>query len=86
MLNLEKIFQSLEMPCIVFIDEIDAILGSRSATNKSGEDIKIINAFLQYMDGFRTTQDILFIGATNRIESIDDALLRAGRFDSKILV
>ncbi len=86
LVNLEKIFQSLQTPCIVFIDEIDAILGKRSGVNNAWDDIKIINAFLQYMDGFRSKNDILFIWATNRIDAIDEAILRAGRFDTKILV
>jgi ATP-dependent 26S proteasome regulatory subunit len=45
-----------------------------------------MNLFLQYLDGFLQKDDILFLAATNRIEDIDPALLRAGRFDYKILV
>lgn len=85
--NLDKIFQNFESPSVVFIDEIDAIAKNRDKNWPiSEEDIKVLNTFLQYIDGFDEKKDILFIGATNRIESLDKAILRAGRFDTKVLV
>ena len=71
-------------PCIIFIDEIDSIGGSRAKdADNSGEDRKVINALLTEMDGFKELDDILVIGATNRIEDLDEALLRPGRFTNK---
>lgn len=85
--NLDKIFQSFESPSVVFIDEIDAIAKNRDKNwHISEEDIKVLNTFLQYIDWFDDKKDILFIGATNRIEALDKAILRAGRFDTKVLV
>lgn len=85
--KLDNIFKSFETPCIVFIDEIDAIAKDRDKKrNISEEDIKVLNTFLQYIDWFDKKKDILFIWATNRIDSLDKAILRAWRFDTKILV
>lgn len=83
--NIEKIFKELETPCIIFIDEIDAITQKRN-NNTHAEDVKVLNAFLQQMDWFWEKMDILFIWATNRIDVIDDAILRAWRFDYKVMV
>ena len=70
-------------PCIIFIDEIDAV-GSKRGKNSHSEDRQTLNALLQEMDGFSTEKSIIVIGATNTPESLDKALLRAGRFDRKI--
>ena len=72
-------------PCIVFIDEIDAMGGNRSRTDNS-EDRKTINALLTEMDGFKECEGVLVIGATNRISDLDPALLRPGRFTDKFCV
>ena len=74
-------------PCIVFIDEIDAI-GSRR-TNGSGaesENNQTLNQLLVEMDGFSTEQTIIVLAATNRPEMLDKALLRPGRFDRQIII
>ena len=85
--NLSKIFESFESPSVVFIDEIDAIAKNRDKNGFiSEEDIKVLNTFLQYIDWFDEKKDILFIWATNRIEALDKAILRAWRFDTKVLV
>jgi len=85
--NLSKIFDNFESPSIVFIDEIDAIAKNRDKSwYISEEDIKVLNTLLEYIDGFWEKKDILFIWATNRIEALDKAILRAWRFDKKILV
>jgi SpoVK/Ycf46/Vps4 family AAA+-type ATPase len=60
--KIDEIFSSLETPCIIFIDEIEVILKKRSDhSHGNNEDAKIVNAFLQIMDGFETKRDILFI-------------------------
>lgn len=73
-------------PCIVFIDEIDSIGGKREDKGSNGEDRKTINALLTEMDGFKETENIIVIGATNRLEDLDSALTRPGRFTNKYCV
>ena len=75
-------------PCIIFIDEIDAIGKKRSMNGFASNDEReqTINQLLTEMDGFDNTSQIVVIGATNRIDILDDALLRPGRFDRKIQV
>ena len=73
-------------PCIVFIDEIDAIGGMRGGKDSNSEDRKTINALLTEMDGFKETENIIVIGATNRLEDLDPALVRPGRFTNKYCI
>lgn len=73
-------------PCIIFIDELDAIGGRRDGISNNSEQRQTINALLAEMDGFSGTENILVIAATNRIEDLDAALLRPGRFDKHIAV
>ena len=75
-------------PCVLFFDEIDAIGGKRDGGGKfsSTENDQTINALLQEMDGFTPRDGIFIIAATNRPDSLDDALVRAGRFDRQISV
>lgn len=70
-------------PCMIIIDEIDAITSSRE-TNNSGADL--VNELLSQMDGYDELTDVLVIGTTNYMVNIDQAVLRAGRFDLKIEV
>ena len=73
-------------PCIVFIDELDAICTKRGMGEHS-EDKKTLIALLTEMDGFKENpENVIIIGATNRIETLDDALLRPGRFTNKYCV
>ena len=72
-------------PCIIFIDEIDAIGSQRTGYDHS-EDRKTLDALLTEMDGFKETENILVIAATNRIEDLDNALMRPGRFTDKYCV
>ncbi len=71
-------------PCVVFIDELDAIGGSRKADNVHSELRSTLNELLVQMDGIDSTNSILTIAATNTPEELDEALVRAGRFDRKI--
>ena len=77
-----------QAPCIIFIDEIDAIGKSRDSRFGGGNDEReqTLNALLAEMDGFDPTKGILILAATNRPEVLDPALLRPGRFDRRIIV
>ncbi len=70
-------------PSIIFIDEIDAVGKSRGAL-RNDEREATLNQLLTEMDGFEGSSGVIVIGATNRIDDLDDALLRAGRFDRRI--
>ncbi|XP_025771504.1 uncharacterized protein LOC112852235, partial [Puma concolor] len=73
-------------PCIIFIDEIDALAGKRGGKFNIQGNEQTINQLLSEMDGFNTQAGIIIIGATNRLESIDEAVLRPGRFDRHIQI
>lgn len=75
-------------PCIIFIDEIDAIGKSRDSRYGGGNDEReqTLNQLLAEMDGFDTSKGLLILAATNRPEVLDNALLRPGRFDRRIIV
>eukprot|EP00958_Prasinococcus_capsulatus_P004330 scaffold401_cov399-Prasinococcus_capsulatus_cf.AAC.14 len=83
----------VNMPCVVFVDELDALGGRRSDSSvmkKTGggqeEREQTLNQLLTEMDGFEKDSGVVFLGATNRADMIDPALMRAGRFDRKIKV
>ena len=75
-------------PCIVFIDEIDTIGKKRDGSGMGGNDEReqTLNQLLSEMDGFDSSKGIIILGATNRPEVLDKALLRPGRFDRRIIV
>ena len=75
-------------PCIVFIDEIDAVGRKRGVSVNGGNDEReqTLNALLVEMDGFETQHDVILIAATNRPDVLDPALLRPGRFDRQVVV
>lgn len=75
-------------PCIIFIDEIDAIGKSRDSRYGGGNDEReqTLNQLLSEMDGFDSSKGLLVLGATNRPEILDPALLRPGRFDRRVVV
>lgn len=88
--RVRELFQQARdnQPCIVFIDEIDAVGKKRGGGNMPSNDEReqTINQLLTEMDGFDNETGIVVIAATNRIDVLDDALLRPGRFDRKIQV
>lgn len=85
--RIRDLFESAkkEAPSIIFIDEIDAVGGSRG-TDKNSEITNTLNQLLVELDGFKNSDDILVIGATNRLDSLDKALIRAGRLGEHIYI
>lgn len=73
-------------PCIIFIDEIDAIGNDRDSKHNNSENEQTINALLQEMDGFTDRDGVFVIAATNKPDKLDKALVRSGRFDRQIVV
>ncbi len=74
-------------PCIIFIDEIDAIgraRGKNAMQGSNDERENTLNQLLTEMDGFGTDSGVIIVAATNRVDVLDSALLRAGRFDRQI--
>lgn len=73
-------------PCILFIDEIDAVGMNRDNTKGTSENEQTINALLEQMDGFTGREGVFVIAATNRADKLDPALIRPGRFDRQVTV
>ncbi|MBQ7471894.1 MAG: ATP-dependent zinc metalloprotease FtsH [Prevotella sp.] len=89
--RVRDVFQQAKQkaPCIIFIDEIDAVGRARSKNPAMGgndERENTLNALLTEMDGFGTNSGVIVLAATNRVDMLDSALLRAGRFDREIHV
>jgi cell division protease FtsH len=76
---------SRHKPAIIFIDELDCV-GKNRNSDTNGEHQQTINALLAAMDGFESSQGVVVMGATNRPDDLDEALLRPGRFDRKVHV
>jgi len=88
--RVRDLFQQAEAkaPCIIFIDEMDALGKSRMGSVVGGHDEReqTLNALLVEMDGFDSKASVIVVSATNRPETLDQALLRPGRFDRQVLV
>ena len=86
--GMRKIFEKARQvsPCIIFFDEIDSLAGKRGADHGNKVTERVLNQLLAEMDGLEDLNDILIIGATNRPDMLDAALLRPGRFDKVLLV
>ena len=86
--GLRKVFERARQvaPCIVFFDEIDALAGKRGIETGTKVTERVLNQLLAEMDGLEDLKDVLVIGATNRPDMLDPALLRPGRFDKILLV
>ncbi len=87
--RVRELFREAEQkaPCIIFIDEIDAIGKSRDNQFQSNDEREqTLNQLLSEMDGFDSSKGIVILGATNRPEILDKALLRPGRFDRRVIV
>jgi ATP-dependent metalloprotease FtsH len=72
-------------PAIIFIDEIDSV-GKARGDNRNDEREATLNELLTQMDGFEDSSGVIVVGATNKIDMLDDALLRAGRFDKRVFL
>ena len=86
--GLRKVFERARQvsPCVIFFDEIDALAGKRGLETGTKVTERVLNQLLAEMDGLEDLKDILVVGATNRPDMIDPALLRPGRFDKILLV
>jgi transitional endoplasmic reticulum ATPase len=86
--GMRKIFERARQvaPCIVFFDELDALAGKRGVDMGTKVTERVLNQLLAEMDGLEDLNDVIIIGATNRPDMLDTALLRPGRFDRILLV
>ncbi len=86
--GVRKIFERARQvaPCVIFFDEIDSLAGRRGYDNGAKVTERVLNQMLSEMDGLEDLKDVVVIGATNRPDMLDPALLRPGRFDRIILV
>lgn len=73
-------------PCVIFIDEIDSVAAKRTSSNIHPYANQTVNQLLSEMDGFMSNEGVIVLGATNRAEELDKAMLRPGRFDSQVEV
>ena len=86
--GMRKVFERARQvaPCVIFFDEIDSLAGKRGIDYGTKVTERVLNQLLAEMDGLEDLKDILVIGATNRPDMLDSALLRPGRFDKILLV
>jgi len=86
--KLREVFRKAKQvsPCIVFLDELDALAPTRGTGGDNNVSDRLVDQLLTSMDGLENLEGVIIIGATNRPEVIDSALLRPGRFDRMILV
>ena len=86
--RIRKLFEEARKnaPAIIFIDELDAVGAQRTGHGFSREQDQTLNQLLVELDGFETREQVIVMGASNRLQDLDAALLRPGRFDRQVLV
>jgi cell division protease FtsH len=86
--RIRKLFEEARKnaPAIVFIDELDAVGASRSGHSFNRENDQTLNQLLVELDGFEAREEVVVMGASNRLQDLDTALLRPGRFDRQVLI
>src|ERR671929_2284248 len=86
--RIRKLFEEARKhaPAIIFIDELDAVGAQRTGTGFSREQDQTLNQLLVELDGFESRDQIVVMGASNRLQDLDPALLRPGRFDRQVLI
>jgi transitional endoplasmic reticulum ATPase len=86
--GMRKVFERARQvaPCVIFFDEIDSLAGKRGVESGTKVTERVLNQMLAEMDGLEDLKDVIVIGATNRPDMIDPALLRPGRFDKILLI
>jgi len=86
--GIRKVFERARQvsPCVVFFDEIDALAGKRGIEHGNKVTERVLNQLLAEMDGIVDLKNVVVIGATNRPDMLDSALLRPGRFDRILLI
>ena len=86
--RVRSLFQAAraKAPCVIFIDEIDSVGSTRTNSAVHPHANQTINQLLAEMDGFQRNEGVIVVGATNRRETLDPALLRPGRFDVEVLL
>lgn len=85
--TMEKVFQQAKekVPCVLFLDEMDALAGRRRGAGSQHEQ-QVVNALLQQIDAHRDVPGLILVAATNRLDEIDPAVIREGRFDYKVKI
>jgi cell division protease FtsH len=86
--RIRKLFEEANnnAPAIVFIDELDAVGAARTGGGFNREQDQTLNQLLVELDGFQTREQVVVMGASNRLQDLDPALLRPGRFDRQVLI
>src|ERR671932_187061 len=86
--RIRKLFEEARKnaPAIIFIDELDAVGAQRTGTGFSREQDQTLNQLLVELDGFESRDQVIVMGASNRLQDLDPALLRPGRFDRQVLI
>lgn len=82
--RLAEIFDNVETPCVVFVDELEALAANRDALSEPSK--RVLTELLKKLDGMGSRPDILFLGATNKPEMLDPAITRSGRLDKTIVI
>jgi cell division protease FtsH len=82
--RLAEIFDTVETPCVIFVDELEALAQNRDYASEPAR--RVLTELLKKLDGMKSREGIIFLGATNKIEMLDPAIIRAGRLDRTIMI